>query len=116
MARPKLSDEERRAIDVCVALNNKEFQVISARSKRTKTKIAVYLRRAALSDETLKIVPELNREVAAQLREMQHMLSQFSLLLEQHQINILDPIFFVEMQKEMRRMHSDFLNLCRPPK
>ena len=116
MARPKLNDDERRDVDVCVALNSKEFEIISARSKRTKIKIAVFLRRAALSDETLKIVPEINQSVAAQLREMQHLLSQFSLLLEQHQINIIDPIFFVEMQKEMRRMHSDFLNLCQPPK
>ena len=116
MARPKLNAAERRAVDVCVALNSKELETISARAKRAKIKIAVYLRRAALSDETLKIVPELNREVAGQLREMQHLLNQFSMLLEQHQINIIDPIFFVEMQKEMRQMHSDFLNLCQPPK
>lgn len=116
MARPKLNADERRAADVCVALNSKELEIISARAKRAKTKIAVYLRRAALNDDSLKVVPEINREVAGQLREMQHLLNQFSMLLEQHQIDVIDPIFFVEMQKELRQMHSDFLNLCRPPK
>lgn len=116
MARPKLKAEEKRGIDVCVAFNAQEFQIVSTRAKRSGNKIAVYLRRVALSDETLKVVPEINQTIAGQLREMQHLLSQFSLLLEQQQVNVLDPIFFVEMQKELRQMHSDFLNLCQQPK
>jgi len=116
MARPKLNDGEKRDTDVCVALNAREFEIISTKAKRSKNRIAVYLRRAGLSDETLKVVPEINQSVAGQLREMQHLLSQFSMLLEEHQINIIDPIFFVELQKELRQMHSDFLNLCQRPK
>lgn len=110
MARPKLSASEVRNIDICVAVNQKEFDKISAKAKATKKKIAPFLRLTGLGDQSLKTVPEVNREVAKQLREMQNLLSQFAVLIEQNQIEILDPIFFIEMQKELKQMHHDFLN------
>jgi hypothetical protein len=110
MARPKLSASEVRNIDICVAVNQKEFDKISARAKAAKKKISPFLRLTGLGDQNLKIVPEVNRESAKALREMQNLLSQFAALLEQNQIEILDPIFFVEMQKELKQMHHDFLN------
>ena len=110
MPRPKLSLDEIRNIDVTVALSRKEFEKISARAQAAKKRIASYLRYAALGDNSLKIVPEANKEVAKYLRELLHLLTQFTVLLQQHQITIFDPIFFVEMQKELRRMHADFLN------
>jgi len=110
MARPKLSDEDRRTNDVCVALNQKEFEKISNRAKLSKKTVSAYLRHAGMNDSVLKVVPQINRESASALREMQNLLSQFVGLLQHNQIKILDPIFFIEMQKELKQMHSDFLN------
>lgn len=110
MGRPKLSADEIRDIDICVAVNSKEFQKISTRAKQTKKRIAEYLRQSALGDKNLKIVPEVNRESARYLRELQNLLNQLAALLSKNQMDILDPITFIEMQKELRQMHHDFLN------
>ncbi len=110
MGRPKLSDDDKRNIDVSVAFNRREFKTISERAKKTKKRLASYLRHAGLDNKALKFVPEVNHEAAKQLRELQNLLSQLVSLLKQNQIEVMDPITFVEMQKDLRQMHHDFLN------
>jgi hypothetical protein len=110
MGRPKLEADEIRNINICVAVNQKEFQKISTRSKLAEKRVAEYVRLAALNDKSLKAIPEINRESASYLRELQNLLNQLAALLEQNQIEVIDPITFIEMQKELRQMHHDFLN------
>jgi hypothetical protein len=110
MGRPKLDAADVRSIDVTVALSRKEFKRISARAKKTRKRIASYLRHAGLDNSVLKIVPEINQDAAKHLRELQNLLSQLAVLFKQNQIEIIDPIIFVEMQKDLRQMHHDYLN------
>ena len=110
MGRPKLDAADIRSIDVTVALSRKEFKTISERAKKTRKRIASYLRHAGLCDKALKVVPEINQDAARHLRELQNLLSQLAILFKQNQIEIIDPIIFVEMQKDLRQMHQDFLN------
>lgn len=110
MGRPKLPPDELREIDVCVALNAKEFAFIEKQAKAIKKRIAEFLRLCGLNDNSLKVVPEINREAAQQIRELLSLLTQIALYIERNEMPFLDPIFFLEMQKDLRQMHHDFLN------
>lgn len=110
MARPKLAPDEVRNTDVCVALNEKEYSIIERRAKAVKKRIAEFLRLCGLDDKALKVIPEINAQSAQQIREILSLLTQIALYIESNQMPFLDPIFFIEMQKDLKQIHQDFLN------
>ena len=110
MARPKLETDERRTIDVTVALNAREWQLIATRAKRAKKTLAAFLRQAGTGDASLKIVPPINEEAAHRLRELQYLLWQLTARLEEHGVTGIDPSVFAGVQKELKQIHFDLLN------
>lgn len=110
MARPKLAPDEIRNIDISIAVNEKEFKKISVRAKAAKKRVSPFVRATATGDKHLKIVPEVNQEAAGNIRQILNYLTQITGFLEQSGMSVFDPIFFIEMQKDMKQIHYDFLN------
>ena len=83
MGRPKLSADEPRTEQFTVALNRVEKEFIMRLSRDTGMPLAVVGRHRMTTDENIILVPEINREIAADLRALKINLIEFSLVFDE---------------------------------
>lgn len=83
MGRPKLSADELRTKQMSVTFNRVEEEIIERLSRRTGMPPAVVGRHRATTDENIILVPEINREIAADLRALKINLIEFSLVFDE---------------------------------